>query len=507
LQAVLPKRIGRYEVLGQLAAGGMAEILLARLSGPGDFRRAVVIKRVLRSYAGNASFVKMFFDEARIVATIRHPNVVHVQELGEDEGGAFLVMEYVAGENVASVQKRAVAAGTPFDPRLAAHVLAETCAGLHAAHELVDERGRPQNLVHRDVSPQNVLVGYDGHVKLVDFGVALVENRDARTEPGEVKGKFEYMSPEQGLGKPLDRRSDIFSAGVVLYELSTGRRLFKRASAARTIEAVCREPVVPPSRVASGYPPALEAVVMRALAKDPAQRYATAADMRRDLLDVARELPNPVEALAEQMRALFADRIAEKEEMLRRVGEGAEVSHVPAGDAPAGDVVVPDAPEAPKRGAASRVIVAGAVASVLLATGATFAILVKVSRGPLTSKDEPAASAVGSAPPESPPKAGEVVVRIDSKPSGARVRVAGEDRGETPIELHLPRGEDAVNVELRRTGYAPIVQAVVPDADQKIIVGLSPLPMRTRGPSSRPIAKPPSPPPPPAGSSGFRRFD
>src|SRR4051794_35816639 len=189
----------------------MAEILLARLSGPAAFARAVVIKRILRQYAQTETFVTMFLDEARTIAKIRHPNVVQVQELGEDEGELFLVLEYVAGENLSSVLKRSVAVGERLDPLLVAHIVAEACAGLHAAHELVSEDGRHQNLVHRDVSPQNLFVAYDGHVKLLDFGVALTDERVARTEVGDVKGKFEYMSPEQARAEPLDRRSDIFA--------------------------------------------------------------------------------------------------------------------------------------------------------------------------------------------------------------------------------------------------------------------------------------------------------
>jgi eukaryotic-like serine/threonine-protein kinase len=576
---VLPKRIGRYEVLGQLAAGGMAEILLARISGPADFKRAVVLKRILRGYAAKEAFVKMFLDEARIVASLQHPNVVHVQELGEHEGDPYLVMEYVAGENASSLLKRAFASGEGLDPRLAAHLVSDVCAGLHAAHELTDDTGLPQNLVHRDVSPQNILVAYDGHVKLVDFGVVLVDRRDARTEPGEVKGKFDYMSPEQMLAKPLDRRSDIFSLGIVLYELSTGRRLFKRASHARTIEAITREPIVPPSRVLSPsappYPPKLEAIVMRALSKEATDRYATAAEMRKELLEIARELPSPVEALADRMRRLFPDRIAEKEDMLRKVGAGDELSHVPAGETD-DTVEIPSAPDhtevidprapahssahgslqsptgppfppmshrgpaahapnsvpppaltrEPSAGSSAVAILAGAA----LAVAAVFVVLVLVfrtPRQPAATTNEPADPAtsstapLGSSPPSGSPSA--VVVHVDTKPSGARVVVAGEDRGETPLDLHVTRGAAPMSVEVRRQGYVTIAQTVTPDADQKVLIALTPVPNRGR-PAARPTKQPASPPtttttaappptvrpaPAPAASptASFHRFD
>jgi eukaryotic-like serine/threonine-protein kinase len=548
VQPGLPKRIGRYEVLGQLAAGGMAEILLARLSGRAGFERAVVIKRILRTLASREAFVKMFLDEARIVASLRHANVVDVQELGEHEGEVFLVMEYVPGENVSSLLKRTVAAGELLDPRLAAHVIAEACAGLHAAHELTDD-GRPQNLVHRDVSPQNLLVGYDGHVKLVDFGVALVDEKTTRTEPGEVKGKFDYMSPEQMLGKPLDRRSDLFSAGVVLYELSTGRRLFKRKSHAKTIEAITREPIVPPSRVRPDYPPALEAIVLRALSKSPEDRYASAADMRSDLVAIARELANPVDALAEGMRKLFPDRIAEKEEMLRKVGAGDELSHVPAGETDE-TIEVPSAPEqtvvdplirpqpepirilvpvptpgpmvpmpAPKANNVPAMIAIGAALMVALGAIATTVIVVKRS-GAATPPPSAAAITSDAKPGDSASSASEIVVHVETKPAGARVLVGGREHGESPLDVRVARGAQPVPIEIRRPGYLTAAQQVVPDADQKVLVVLTPVPVRGR-PAARPGAKPaatpshavdPAPPPTPATpapttSSGFRRFD
>jgi serine/threonine-protein kinase len=528
---VLPKRIGRYEVLGQLAAGGMAEILLARLSGPADFQRAVVIKRILRSYAANESFVRMFLDEARIVASLRHPNVVHVQELGEHEGDPFLVMEYVAGENLSSLLKRSVASGEALDPRLAAHVVADACAGLHAAHELASDDGRPQNLVHRDVSPQNVLVGYDGHVKLVDFGVALVEQRSTRTEPGEVKGKFDYMSPEQMLGQPLDRRSDVFSLGIVLYELSTGRRLFKRASHAKTIEAICREPVVPPSRVITPggppYPPRLEAIVMRALAKEKDGRYASAAEMRKDLLEVARDLASPTDALAERMRRLFPDRIAEKDEMLRRVGAGDELSHVPPGEtdeavevpnAPEPTIIDPRDPRPPPEAARRWRLAAIAAASVAIALAAVAAIASRRAAPPAPATAAAASATDPVVAPPGPPPA-EVSVHVETKPTGARVVVGGTDRGETPLDLRLPRGSGPVSIEVRRQGYVTIAQPITPDADQKVLVALTPVPVRGR-PAARPSktvsgaptgaappARPPAAPTSTAGAPGFRRFD
>ncbi len=489
-------------MLGQLATGGMAEILLARLSGPAAFARAVVIKRMLRQHAQKRAFVTMFLDEARTIAKIRHPNVVQVQELGEDAGEIFLVLEYVAGENLSSILKRSVAVGERLEPMLVAHVIAEACAGLHAAHELVSDDGRHQNLVHRDVSPQNLFVAYDGHVKLLDFGVAITDERVARTEVGDVKGKLEYMSPEQARAEPLDRRSDIFAMGIVLYELGTGRRLFKRLMPARTLEAICSEPVIPPSRVADDFPPALETVVMKALAKNPAERYATAAEMRAALLDVARGMTQPVEALAERMKRWFPERIAEKSEMLRRLAGGDAVSDIPAGEVD-DDVVVPSMPAAApvvtRRRPPWAAIAIGLLAVTAIALGAA-----KLGARSAASANVDAATsslgangAISDVPSASePPAPSDVLVRVESRPPGARVLTDGDDRGTTPLDLRLARGATSVRVELRLAGFTSTTQVVVPDADQKLVLSLAPAGRRS------------APRPGPTGAaSGFRRFD
>ena len=506
-------------MLGHLATGGMAEILLARLWGPADFKRPVVIKRILREHAQKDAFVTMFLDEARIAAKIQHPNVVSVLELGEEEGDVYLVLEYVAGENVSTVLKRAFQKRETVDPVLAAHIVAEACAGLHAAHELVGDDGKRKSLVHRDVSPSNLFVAYDGHVKLLDFGVALTEERYTQTVAGEVKGKFEYMSPEQIRGEPLDRRSDIFAMGVVLYEASTGRRLFHRISHARTIDAICKEPVVPPSRIGTSYPPELEKIVMKALSKKPDDRYATAAEMRRDLLDVRRALPAADEVLAARMKTWFEDRIAEKEDMVRRVSEGAELSRVPTSD-PDIEVQIPDAPTALMEPVRERRFLIGA-GGLAIAAAATVAFATFLPRGnaPATrlvtrTNAEPPTSETPPVP--APP--GSVLVHVESKPRGARVFVDGNDRGAAPLDLHFARGTSTIALELRRTGYDAVHQTIVPDADQKILLSLTPSgpkgrakPPTVRTPANTTKEAPPTPPqpPPPAAteSAGFHRFD
>jgi serine/threonine-protein kinase len=313
----------------------MAQILLARLSGPRKFERPVVIKRMLPHLAGRPEFRSMFLDEARLAARIRHANVAQVHELGVEGDELYLVMEYLEGESASSLQRAVAGAGERLDLRLGAYIVAECCAGLHAAHELRDDDDRLLGLVHRDCSPQNVFLGYDGSVRVLDFGIAKSAGRETRTQAGEIKGKFEYMSPEQCLGEELDRRSDIFSLGIVLFELTVFRRLFKRPSELMVLKAITEEPIALPSSIVPGYPPGVEAVCLRALARAPEQRYATAAAMRSDLLAAMREIEvsgDPRDQLAALMAELFGARRDDKREMLRRFRSGPMLSVVPSAE-------------------------------------------------------------------------------------------------------------------------------------------------------------------------------
>jgi eukaryotic-like serine/threonine-protein kinase len=349
------ERLDRYEVLGELAQGGMAEILLGRLVGPSGFERVVVIKRILPHLAREKAFVEMFLDEARTVARLRHPNVVQVYELGgevptdTDDAGPigvagrelYLVMEYLEGESVSGLLRRLAARKEVLDPWLAAHLLAEACRGLHAAHELTDGE-YPLDLVHRDISPQNLFVTYAGSVKVLDFGIAKASDRTSRTEAGQVKGKLLYMSPEQCEGRALDRRSDVFALGAVLHELLTGRSLFRRATPLATLKAICEQAAPPPSAIAGVNPQValFDQICARALARRRDERYATAAELRRDLLlamrtmERERERPDDAEErLGHLMHDLFGQRIEEKREMLRKARSLSVVTHIPIAEA------------------------------------------------------------------------------------------------------------------------------------------------------------------------------
>lgn len=276
-------QFGKYEIFRKLALGGMAELYLAKQRGLGGFERTVVVKCILPQYSTDPQFLTMFLDEARIASQLNHPNIVQIYEIGEVHDLYYIAMEYVKGPNFKALRKALFHHYGHPALELIAGIMAQACAGLHHAHCATDYYGQPLAIVHRDVSPTNLLLTFEGTVKLVDFGVAKASIQEHQTVTGMVKGKYRYMSPEQILAQSIDHRSDVYSVGAVLYELTTGVVLFQRNSEAETIRAVYMDPVIPPSTVIEGYPPALERIVMKALERDVNLRYQTADEIRRDL--------------------------------------------------------------------------------------------------------------------------------------------------------------------------------------------------------------------------------
>ena len=271
-------RLGHYELLVQLGRGGMATVWVGReASDVGD--RLVAVKAMLPELAQRPEFRTMFLEEGQIVRAIDHPNVVRVHEVGEDRGILFMAMEWVQGDSLRAVHREARKRG-PIPAELAVRIIADTAAGLHAAHELRGWDGELRNLVHCDVSPHNILVGTDGRARLVDFGVANGILQGDPDENEKVKGKFGYMSPEQARGESVDRRSDVFSLGIVLYELTTGERLFQGETPAHTLRMVASGRVASPARMFPGYPEKLAAIVMTALEPDLERRFQTAEDLQ-----------------------------------------------------------------------------------------------------------------------------------------------------------------------------------------------------------------------------------
>lgn len=275
-------RLGRYELLIPIAYGGMARVWAARLHGQRGFSKTVAIKTILPHLAHNPEFERMFLDEAKIAAGVHHPNVCEIYELGEEGHVLYLVMEWVNGDSLLHVL-RGVTGKTPMpiDPRLSARIVADACGGLHAAHEITDDDGRLLNVVHRDVSPHNILVSLEGTVKVTDFGVAkaLGQSHQA-TMAGQVKGKVAYMAPEQIGGNNFDRRADVFGMGVVLYEAVTGQQPFRGGNDPQVMQAVLRGTYEHPSTLVKGFPAELAAIIDRALAPEPRMRFATAERMR-----------------------------------------------------------------------------------------------------------------------------------------------------------------------------------------------------------------------------------
>jgi serine/threonine-protein kinase len=278
------ERLGKYELVRHLASGGMARVYLARLSGVGGFERHVVLKTVRPERVEDQSYLSMFLDEARLIAALHHQNIAQVHDMGvADDGTYYLAMEYLHGETVRSILEQARERTLRLPLALATTVIGAAAAGLHHAHDRRGPDGSPLGIVHRDVSPSNVICGYDGSIKLIDFGIAKAQARTTQTATGFVKGKAGYMAPEQALGHPVDRRSDVFALGIVLYELSTQSRAFRAASEFEAVQRIVRGDLVRPTRVCSDYPSELEDVVMTALETDPDDRFQDADEMRRAL--------------------------------------------------------------------------------------------------------------------------------------------------------------------------------------------------------------------------------
>jgi serine/threonine-protein kinase len=489
---LLGQRIGRYAILKRLARGGMAEIFLAEAADLPSVRRIVVIKRMLPALSRDSAYAKMFLEEARILAALAHPNIVQVVEVGQDGADLFIAMEHVDGESLEAVVAACAAARETLPLGHAALIMSGVLAGLGYLHDKRDDAGQPLNLIHRDISPRNVLVTYEGAVKLIDFGIARPSNRLGATRGDRVRGTVPYMSPEQCRGHHLDRRSDLFSAGILLYELTVGRRLFDGEGEFDVFKQIVEGELPQPSVARAGFPSVLEPVVLRALAKAPAARFQTAAELL-DALDgvmAALGLTPSARALRGFMHERFASQIsawqrvqkaegADRAQALTAVTATAEASV----DGDAAPVVTP-----PRQRRRARVLVAGVLgAAVVGAAAAGWRALLPQPRHaapalptPLPSTPTPTppnstpppapAPAVSAAPPATKPataaprrhadperspnsadRSGELVV--DAHP-WCRVTIDGEPRGPTPVLVKLPAGSHRVELVNDEYGIA-----------------------------------------------------
>ena len=377
----------------------MAELFLARARGIEGFETLVAVKRILPQLAVNGEFVRMFLDEARLAAQLRHPNIAQVYDIGKEAGAHFFVMEYVAGHDLRDVLTAAGrAGGLPLEHALT--IVAGVAAGLHHAHEHTGPDGKTLGIVHRDLSPRNVLCSFTGAVKLVDFGIAKVRNRQTDTRDGTLKGKLAYMSPEQCRAEPLDRRSDIFALGLLLYELTTGQRAFDEDLEYRLINLVAAGSVVAPSARVRGYPKELEPIVMKALQPARADRYATAEELQLDLESYAQKahLALSTANLRRYMRALFPEEIP----AVRRSTEAAPVRGYP--DTVELDADLPDGSSVPAVHRRRWLAEAGALVALVGVIVVIFS-LVRGGSDPVAPPVTPAKALAPTPPPPTPPPA------------------------------------------------------------------------------------------------------
>jgi serine/threonine protein kinase len=445
--------LGRYRVVDEIGIGGMASVHLARMDGPGGFQKWVAIKRIHPHLIEDDSFVHMFLDEARIAARISHPNVATVFELGKHDDTYWIAMEYLHGEPLREVMRRTEETGAPMPPEIACRVIADAAEGLHAAHELLGKNGEKLNLIHRDVTPHNLFVTYEGNTKVVDFGIAKFSSRMSSTRAGTLKGKLAYMSPEQVAGETIDRRTDIFALGVVLWELTTGQRLFRMDSDLDTLAKVQECNIPRPSTIVRGYPIDLEKIVMKALSKNRGERFKTAREFSRMLqsLLMRRGLFIASDEVANYVQTIFKDRIEKREAHLRWAGEVTQTINIDQLQAPA-PVTAPDA-------------LGGASPGALLADG---------SRGSDRS-DVQAAGAPSRQPPR--PAAGMPAANSPPSASGKAARIAPAPRPAPPAQVqpykHRPVPSD---YEMDDADDAPTLQATVAQV------------MAARSPASAPTA-------------------
>ena len=461
----LPKRFGKYTLLRVLAKGGMAELFLAIQKSVAGFEKLIVIKRILPSMNQDKAFIEMLLHEARIAATLSHPNIVQIFDVGQADGLYFIAMEHVHGEDIRSIvrgMKAKQVAEFPLEHALA--IATGMCAGLAYAHDKRDLDGTELNIVHRDISPQNVVVTFSGDVKIVDFGIAKSDSKaQTETKSGKLKGKVPYMSPEQARGEVIDARSDIFATGVMLFELTTGKRLFKGSSEFETLKLICEREYPRPSQVRPGYPPELERIVMKALAKDKNERYQTGREMQADLEAFVRNNRIAVSniALSQFMQGLFQDKLESQKEALLQGKQLADIlsqqepeSNVDMSQAllstPAAAHTLTDVPA--RRGG----MVLGAIAAAVLVVGGIggTVYVMKQKQARLAAQQQQQTA------PAAPEAKGSI--QVTSDPPGAAIWIDGLMRPEvTPATIkQLPTGGHAMDVKLSKDGFESFKQSV-----------------------------------------------
>ena len=348
-----PTRFGKYLLLEKLATGGMAQLYRAKIIGVEGFEKFIAIKQILPHLAHEEELITSFIDEAKLAALLNHQNIVQIYDFGSMENSYFITMEFLFGKDLRAVNAKAREKGTPVSLENALYLISKVCAGLDYAHKLKDFQGKSLNIIHRDISPQNVFLTYEGDVKIVDFGIAKAASQSTITQVGMIKGKVAYMSPEQAAGKVIDHRSDIFATGILLYELVAGRRMFQGDDTLQILSKVREAEFTPLGTLKGGLPEKLYDIVAKALAKEPEDRYQSLADMQADIEECIFRLnlrPSG-RSMAEYLKILFAEDIeAESRRMADAAGAGAASDRAQEAEAERRSVDMPPAqePSAPK---------------------------------------------------------------------------------------------------------------------------------------------------------------
>lgn len=491
MAAQVSPSFGSYRILRRLARGGMAEVFLAVKAGPAGVEKVVVLKRVLPELSEVDEFVQVFLDEARLAARLDHPNIAHIFDLGEAESHYYMAMEYLPGDDLASVIQQCRRAEKLPPIEFVAEVVTAACAGLHFAHTLVDASGRPLNIVHRDVSPSNVVATYLGEVKVIDFGIARAESNLVRTGSGKPKGKTQYMSPEQAAARPLDGRSDVFSIGIVLHELLTTQRLFRRPTEDETTLAVLSGPIEAPSKLRPEVPPELDRICLKALARPLEERYQTAGALGADLgafLASRRCARGPV-VISSFLGELFPPERKQKKIRVAQGGLSPEPDAdrtptgapayegltpirteprrpivLPAAPAPA---VLPPPPVPPAPAAPSLrprwIGVGSAVGLGLSVVGFALGVVWSREKAPPTSAPGPVE--VVAVAPASSSQLPVAELTLTGLPAGAKVAIDGHPVKDPAAALYLPAGSHQVLVT--GPGYAPGYATVEMAAGEK----------------------------------------
>jgi serine/threonine-protein kinase len=531
----LPAQYGRYVLLERLGAGGMAEVFRAVVTGLEQFQSAVVVKRILPHLSENAAFVSMFIDEAKLCGRLQHPNIIRVHDFGKQDDRFFIAMEYVQGRTIGAIMSRLGERREPMPPSVAAEIIRQASLGLAHAHALRGNDGKPLGIIHRDVSPGNVMVDYAGAVKVLDFGVARVANsfRRSTTDPGHVKGKSAYLAPEQ-LGGSFDHRADIFAIGILLHEMLSGRRLFKAPSAFENMKLVRSMVIPPPSASNPAVPAALDAIVLRALTRDPNARYQSAGELAEALAQYLLDARAVSQELLQFMTTRFEDDRRAQEQVFARealerrhvtppplprtaevsVGEGLPAPDARPGtgsmSAPGGLVaawpepVVEEELETPPRARVSRRTLAlgGAAISLAAVLGVVFTrrkptAAVRAPTRPsgalvtAAAPPGPAAAAPVTTPtpePATAPEPASVEISVSSDPEGALVQRPGDHTplGVTPLVFSTPRTDSEMVFRISKAGYVEGLLKMVPNANKSTLVTLA---RRTLGnnSSARPV--------------------